>query len=470
MKLKNLTFALLFVASSLFAEPLTWHFYGTAGSGKDENGNPVDSTYKGKSVNGAKFDLQIILNTNLRGVKSDVGNCIETVCFDGPFRAQVSIAGTGTVPVDLFFQVANGGSVPQRNVTSVITFSYGDFGEQLVTFDHSISSTPLRLTPIVKTPLASPPQNYGITGPNLEVFGKVDSFSATTGAVVLELPGNGRTPSAPGVVTGTLKKAFILDVFVRGNDDGIYANSLHAGVDGTDFTGWFEIPPGNGATIFPPAAVIHNGILKVFVTNPDHFIYQNTFKGSPAQPDIGWTGWVEVTNPQGDGGRARSGVAAVVYQGILKLFIRGFDDEIWENDFVSGSFTGWDRVPGHGVTLSTPAAVVHNNVLKLFIRGADDGIYENDFDATGWHEVHGGGITTAAPSALVDNGVLKLFVKGFDDDAVWENDFNGTSFGEWSRVSSISLTPSAPAAVEAFKRYPTIFLRGETGKILQCFF
>jgi hypothetical protein len=458
MNLKNLLLiALLFVASSLLADPLTWHFFGTAGSG---------STYNGTSIEGASLDLQIFLNTSLVGHKSPG---VDEKFFDGPFRSQVSISGVGTLPVYFFDAVANfahGGCV-----NSVVTLQSLGSGEQFVLFDHCISSTPLRLTPIPKTPTSNSP-SLDFAGPNdLEVIGDIDSFSATTGPQVTELPGDGRTPSAPAAVSGALSDGTaILEVFIRGRDDRIYVNGLSNGGPGpaTDFTTWREVQ-GDGLTISEPAAVIHNGVLKLFIRGLDNGIYQNIFTGSASQPDSGWSGWVEVKG----GGRTLSGPAAVVDHGTLKLFVRGLDDRIYEND-LNGSSKGWSEVQGGGLTISTPAAVIYKGVLKLFVRGLTNGIHENDFNGTSfsdhWDEVFGGGLTLAGPSALVDQGILKLFITGLDD-GIWENNFDGTSFTGWSEVSSGgALTPSAPAAVEAFHLYPTVFLMSEDERILEGFF
>jgi hypothetical protein len=267
-----------------------------------------------------------------------------------------------------------------------------------------------------------------------------------------ELPGGGLTPSGPGAVTGVQSGSSILNVYVRGQDDHIYQNAFtHSG-----FPGWSEVP-GGGLTRAEPAAVVNGGIVKVFVRGLDSRIYENDFNGTS------WTSWFEVFG----GGLTLSGPAATVDRGTLKLFIRGLDDAIYENDFNS---TGWFQVPGGGLTISAPVAVSYRNNLYLFVRGFDNRIYLN-VNGTSWTEVPSGGLTLAPPSALVDNNgtVLKLFVTGLDD-GVWENDFNGTTWSGWSEISDHPLTPSAPAAVEAFSLAPELFLTTEDGKILNCFF
>ena len=280
-------------------------------------------------------------------------------------------------------------------------------------------------------------------------------------AGVNELRGGGRTPSAPAAVAGHLfnqpPNVDILEAFVRGNGNGIWVNGFFAFIG---FGGW-HLLPGGGLTPSEPAAVIHNGVLKLFVRGLGDGIWENDFMGSPSTPDIGWLGWFPVPG----GGLTPSGPAAVVHNGTLKLFVRGLDNRIWENDG-----NGWFPVPGGGLTPSEPAAVVHNGTLKLFVRGLDNGIWEND--GSGWFRLPGGGLTLAGPSALVDRvGVLKLFVTGLDHH-IWENDLNGMG---WSSTFNPALpspdqqTPLKPAAVLIFPSQfiatPLVFWTTEDGRI-----
>jgi hypothetical protein len=377
-------------------------------------------------------------------------------------------------------------------VTGVIFFQNGRFEAD---FASPISHTPSQLVPVPETSITSTSSSLEFYGDNglLHVCGSVDRFSAETGPQVTEVPGDGRTPSGPAVVTGKLSDISFLEVFVRGGDDHIYLNVM----TGLDFTSWREVPPGEPPqqTVSEPAAAVHTemgtNVLRLFVRGSNSKIYQNKFTGSPRNPDTNWSGWSEVPPGGLPGGGALSGPAAVVdSNGMLRLFVSGLDNRIYENDFRGGSFGGWNPVHGDIFPLSAPAAVVRQGVLKLFARDLFNRILENDFSGgnfTEWHEVNGGGLTFAGPSALVDQGILKLFVAGLDD-GVWENNFDGTSFGGWSPVSPLgyvgvgfpALTPSAPAAVEAFflpatrespaTGYPTVFLRGEDGRILQGFF
>jgi hypothetical protein len=282
-----------------------------------------------------------------------------------------------------------------------------------------------------------------------------------------DLPGDGRTPSGPAVVTNAQN----LDVFIRGNNDRIYRNKY--GKSG--WSGWGEISglAAGGLTRSEPAAAWDVGPnLKLFVRGLDNRIYETYYNGS------GWVDWSEV----GGAGLTLSGPAAIVHRGKLKLFVRGLNDGIFENDFDGSRWSGWSELPGGGRTISTPAPVVYSYggsgaSLILFARGQDNRIYEFDFSQPiyRWVEVPGGALTLAGPSALVDpnTNTLKLLVTGVDD-GVWVNSLNGSpvassSWSGWSEVSSGgAATPSAPAATPQFLQTPALYLTSEEGKILGC--
>src|SRR5205823_644457 len=114
------------------------------------------------------FTLEIFVNTTLR--PSPSASCEESVCFDGPFRAQVTIAGVGTVPVYFFRKVAYLG--PLTDSPFVVTFDemqgpiFDD--EESVSFGKKITTTAKRLTAIPQTAVSPSPQDYKFDGPGLQ--------------------------------------------------------------------------------------------------------------------------------------------------------------------------------------------------------------------------------------------------------------------------------------------------------------
>lgn len=243
-----------------------------------------------------------------------------------------------------------------------------------------------------------------------------------------ELPGGGRTPSSPAAfVTGFNG---LLYVFVRGANDGVWVNVLNPFTN--NWSGWSELP-GGGRTLSAPAAVVYGGRLHLFVRGLNDGIWMNALNETEPRT---WSGWSELPS----GGRTLSSPAAVAESldplgGSLAVFVRGTNDGIWQNvlNRLNGTWSGWNELPGGGRTLSSPTAVMYNNRLHLFVRGLNDGVWENmlTIDSTltgpwtGWGELPGGGRTSSEPTAVAFNG-LRLFVRGLND-GVWQNIFRMSS-------------------------------------------
>jgi hypothetical protein len=201
-----------------------------------------------------------------------------------------------------------------------------------------------------------------------------------------EVPGGGVTLSAPSaVVSGGVVK-----LFVRGVGSGIWENDF----DGAMWSGWS--PVGGKYTLSSPAAVVHQGTTKLFIRGTDDRIYENDLNGG---------GWFEVFG----GAFTISSPAAITYHNSLYLFHRGQNNRV----YMSVNGANWIEVPGGGLTLAGPSALIDSNgtILKLFVTGTDDGIYENDFDGgnwSGWSVISATvpasairpSVTPSAPSAL----------------------------------------------------------------------
>jgi len=219
--------------------------------------------------------------------------------------------------------------------------------------------------------------NVYVRGQNDHIFENAFTHSGFPGWS--EVPGDGLTRSEPAAVVN----GGIVKLLVRGLDNRIYENDFN----GTSWTGWFEVF-GGGLTLSGPAAVVDRGALKLFVRGLDDGIWEN---------DLNSAGWFPVPG----GGLTISAPAAISYRNNLYLFVRGIDNRVYLN--VNG--TSWSEVPGGGLTLAGPSALVDSNgtVLKLFITGLDDGVWENDFNGTtwsGWSEISDHPLTPFTPAAV----------------------------------------------------------------------
>ena len=113
-----------------------------------------------------------------------------------------------------------------------------------------------------------------------------------------------------------------------------------------------------GSIVGTPAAVVDNGVLKVFVTGTDGTPFQYTHGSSWSPPQ-----------PLSDCGEISGGVGAVVYSGLLRLFARGLGGELVQCYYDGG----WHRqtVPVAAAILGHPGAMVDGTTLRVFASGTD---------------------------------------------------------------------------------------------------
>ena len=254
-------------------------------------------------------------------------------------------------------------------------------------------------------------------------------------------PGNGFTLSGPALTFDQVNDY----VFVRGTNNHIYVNASSS----TGWSGWSEVP-GHGLTPSAPAATTSGTTVSLFVRGTDNKIYRNTLNGTT------WSGWSQVP---GNVLTSDTPNAFDRGNGSLDLFVRGTDNRIYWNVFNGTTWSGWGQVPGNGLTLSGPTSAIStaSNVtfLNLFVRGTNNHLYvtstSNGTTWSGWSEVPGHGLTPSAPAAttlyLTAGNTLYLFVRG-TDNKIYVNTFaNGTTWSGWSQVPGNGLTPDAPGAL-----------------------
>lgn len=217
-------------------------------------------------------------------------------------------------------------------------------------------------------------------------------------------------------------------IVVRGIDGRIYQERF------TPSTGvvsnWTEIP-GDGRTVSGPAVVAYGdpltgGGFDYFVTGANNRVWVNRYSSffTLSGSEESWSGWSEIPG----GIQANGGPTAVIFEGQTHVFVRGYDDHVYENVDSASGWRGWVEVQGNGRMLDKPGAVVYgiDRQLHLFARGYDNRVYQQTKDQfgmwnSGWNPVPGGGHTMAAPAAATTRtGVLHLFVK-WHEERVFRN-------------------------------------------------
>ncbi len=201
--------------------------------------------------------------------------------------------------------------------------------------------------------------------------------------------------SAPAI---TSRGAGQLDVFAIGIDDHILPNYLvvmTSHFDGSTWSDWVVLdnpdennPPAGWPTLdslvpppdLPaPAVVARGGQLDLFWLWPDNTLRYRHYTGSA------WEAW------QNLGGMLSTGPGAVATSASsLTVFAGGVDGAVWYKQF-SGSWGNWLRLSLNGVDsnvtiASAPSAVSPQSGGKiyLYMRGSDNQLWQNYFNGSAW--------------------------------------------------------------------------------------
>jgi hypothetical protein len=242
--------------------------------------------------------------------------------------------------------------------------------------------------------------------------------------------GPGAASAGPGAV----------DVFARGQDDGLWFRRSQAGAWG----GWSTL--GGRITSSPAAASRGPGLLDVFARGGDGALWTRHFDGSA------WGPWRSL------GGILSSGPAAVSSAGTLHVFARGADGAVWTRRFDGSAWSPWSS--RGGLIRGAPAAASPaDGQLVVLARGGDDALWGQTFDGTAWGSwVALGGLITSAPGAAASGpGQVEVFARG-GDNALWTRRSDTGLWTPWSTLGGGLTSPPAP--VSAAEGTVDVFARG----------
>lgn len=232
-------------------------------------------------------------------------------------------------------------------------------------------------------------------------------FGSTTWQRVPDLPGGGWFGSGPAVAV--VNNSLLL--VVRGQVGRIFQATYNLTTE--SWGAWTEIP-GDGRTTSTPAVVAQGSItgtsIDYFVRGYDGRIWTNRYDSTLWSP-ASWSGW----EPMPGNHYAADSPSAVLFEGQVHVFSRGFNDRIFENVRATSGWGGWWPVPGEGATPSTPVAAVHQNgrELHLFVRGYNNALFQQTRNLSGWlggwSEVANGSGIFSAPGVAYANSMLHVF-------------------------------------------------------------
>jgi hypothetical protein len=264
-----------------------------------------------------------------------------------------------------------------------------------------------------------------------------------------EVPGNGRTSTAPAVAVFNnrlvvLIKGFGSDGAASGYDNRIYITQTDANWSWN--SRWTDVP-GNGRTSSAPAVAVFNGRLVVLVRGQgsDNHIYI-----TQTTTDWQWnSGYTEVPG----NGNSWDSPSATVFNGRLVVLATRVDGYVYITQTTANWNwnSEWTRLPGanldSGSTVSAPAAAVFNGRLVVLGKGAGGRIYITQTTPnwswnSNWTEVPGNGRSFTRPAVTVFNNRLVILARPYGKDVPINitqttADWNWNS--QWSPVPSSGL-------------------------------
>lgn len=200
--------------------------------------------------------------------------------------------------------------------------------------------------------------------------------------------------------------------------------------------GWTMMP--DGGTEHPPAAVVHNNALHLFVRGNDTRVYTKKLEGA-------WTPWVEMPGS----GLTPSSPAAAAAGGRLLVVVQGTDHHIYENgDHGSGFQHAWTKLSCGGMTHHAPAATVHDGRIVLFVRGTDGALYTAESHHhghwAGWTPLPNAPHPVDAPAATTQHGQVVVALR-LADNSLWRGARHGGAWQPFSLVRTPEPVAHAPS-------------------------
>jgi hypothetical protein len=269
----------------------------------------------------------------------------------------------------------------------------------------------------------------------------------------VEVPGNMFTRVSPAAVTYNGDQYLV----ISGNNARVFVNRFDGNL--SFWTGYVELP--GRQTGAAPTAVVHNGLLYVFITDTlaDGRLYFNRFDG------ISWTGFIEVPGQ----GRTSARPAAVSDGTFLYLFYTVFTDRFSNRiHFTRFDGTSWtpqaEVPPARAQTRTGLSASFHNGGINLFhtgLSGSGSRVYLNRLANgfwSGYSEVPSSTVSTADQTSAISHGGSQFLVLRAVSSRIFLSQ-QGDAFGPFLEVPGNGTTPVGPV-VNSFGGNLDLFVGG----------
>ncbi len=325
------------------------------------------------------------------------------------------------------------------------------------TWTHSYKVKPNRIRLLT----ATVPAGAAVTAVS-RAAGKLDAFVVDTGGRTLtaatddnldhgpwrgwwEIQGGRAKPGAP--IACVNRGPNRLDVFVVGNDGGIYTAAWDQSVANGAWRGWWRI----GKVTAPQGSRI-----AAVSRSPDHLdvfvvdVSGNVMSAAWQTGDTNWRGWWHIQQGKAKAGAYISAVARSSQK--LDIFVVGTDGGIytaaWDAAVSNAAWRGWWRVAGGSAPLGAPVTAISRdpNKLDCFVVGNDGRVYTAAWDAAvangawrGWWPVAGGAaqLRSVISCASRDPNKLDIMTIGTDGKlytAAWDQFSGNAQWRGWWRI------------------------------------
>lgn len=216
----------------------------------------------------------------------------------------------------------------------------------------------------------------------------------------------------------------------------------------------------------PAAASWSSARFDVVVRGPEGLIYHKWYDESANLPG-GWSDWAALGAPPV--GAASSPTVTSPGNGVLQMFVRGNDNQIWYDHWTQGQgsapggWSGWNVVPNTGNATWAPAVTNGSDALPdLFYTGTDRAVwYTHQLSSGAWTSpVSLGGQANASPAATTTaGGRIQLVIHTADGRVHLRFADSSTNWIGWGTFANTD-TSMGPAVSTDDAGNFNMFLRG----------
>ncbi len=236
-----------------------------------------------------------------------------------------------------------------------------------------------------------------------------------------------------------------LDVFVLGSNHNVYLkNQPFASANELgDWTDWQSL--GCCFDSDPAAVSWSSGRTDLFVRSMDGVIAWRTWTRTAGGT---WSDWTDIEEPSA--GVASAPAVASSGPGRLDVFVRGNNNRLYQRT-LDGNWSDWTKVDDLLFVGKPAAASTGKGRMDVVAADDEQTIHHWTYDGT-WQRVQLDAPieTESSPALAASAGKLSLYVRARGTHRLYENIFDGATWGEWRDLGGV--IDGDPAAIGSSAR------------------